>query len=361
MKAPGTARHGTHVAGLMVYDRPDFGIIPYRILPYYENRQDKIDANVGKSDRFINNFAEAVADADKKGVRIVNLSLGGSFMRPDSDNTVNDEALLEKFENLSKIVTGALSQIIKKYPHILFVAAAGNDSGWSDNKSRVQYPCGVEADNILCVGALNTRDAFTTFTNIPMNNIDLVFAPGSKVKSLAPSDRCPFIDDLIESFLKENSGAALCSYKGAQEGWKVDAGAQDAKAPIIRAAYDACAYKANQYTRMSGTSMATPIVAHLAAEILVEKDIPLAKDLISEIKSRAQVDQGKSFVSYSLTASRLKVPSWNLDPAKAINVPLADNGQMNKEVAAVYKYLGLPAPANAASAPFQIIMGKEVK
>ncbi|MCB0361894.1 MAG: S8 family serine peptidase, partial [Bdellovibrionales bacterium] len=196
----GSTLHGTHVAGLMTYDRPEIGLISYRVLPYFQTQEDKKNGNIGKQDKFVQNFKDAVErlskvkDSQGRGVRIVNLSLGGSFKRPDGD----DQEAVEKFNRYVKIVTEELADIIKSYPDILFIGAAGNDGGWSDNISRVQYPCGIDAENVLCVGATTKDGRKTTFTNVPLNDVELVFAPGYELKSLSPSDRCPFLLKFME-------------------------------------------------------------------------------------------------------------------------------------------------------------------
>jgi hypothetical protein len=41
--------HGTHVAGLMTYDRPDFGLIAYRFLPYHTTWTDKEEEARGQA------------------------------------------------------------------------------------------------------------------------------------------------------------------------------------------------------------------------------------------------------------------------------------------------------------------------
>ena len=374
-----TYRHGTHVAGLMTYDRPDFGLIPYRILPYHQNRQDKIDSNIGKADKFAENFADAISDADKKGVKIVNLSIGGSFLRPDDVSSPKDEAALEKFNNLTAIISKRLTEIIKTYPHILFVAAAGNDSGWSDNDSRIQYPCGVEADNVLCVGALNKRDSKATFTNVPLSDVDLVFAPGAKVNSLSPSDYCPFLNQLLDSFLTEKSGAPLCSYKevegprapDSEKIWTVNENVKRAKSVIIKAAYEACSYKDNQYIKFNGTSMATPLVSHLAAEILAEKNYAKASEVIEQIKLKAQVKKGKSFTAFWLTDSMLMPRSWDKKkdsqgPNTTPVLKLTSNQSLQNQTTSlhrqVYDYMSLDLNSylnHPDLMPLKIIMGTQ--
>ena len=63
---------------------------------------------------------------------------------------------------------------------ILFVAAAGNDS--NNNDSRATYPAGYEIDNVLSVAATDNRDRLAGFSNYGARTVH-VAAPGVKILS----------------------------------------------------------------------------------------------------------------------------------------------------------------------------------
>jgi hypothetical protein len=63
---------------------------------------------------------------------------------------------------------------------ILFVAAAGNDS--NNNDSRATYPAGYELDNVLSVAATDNRDRLAGFSNHGARTVH-VAAPGVKILS----------------------------------------------------------------------------------------------------------------------------------------------------------------------------------
>jgi subtilisin family serine protease len=303
--------HGTHVAGLMTYDRPDFGLISYRVLPYAESQQDRADLMAGRADRFVSNFEDAVRHAEAQGVKIINLSLGGSFTKPDDNGGLNSSGEREQYERLRSVVLNQMTRIVREHSSILFVAAAGNDGGWSDNLSRVQYPCGIEAPNILCVGALNYDGSLTQFTNIPLNSIDLVFAAGSNIISTVPSDHCQVLVDLFRQiFTSSNgvSGQGVCRFDAAHPAlWVRDPDGLASREGLIRSLYDSCTAPRNRFAEMSGTSMATPIISHAAADLLVANPLLTPPALIRELKARAvPTSMG------SLTALKLRVPrpSW---------------------------------------------------
>ena len=104
-----------------------------------------------------------------------------------------------------------LQSTIESYEDdILFVIAAGNDS--EDNDTTPTYPASYDSDNILSVAATNEENTLTTFSNYGDVSVD-VAAPGDLIYSTLPGD---------------------------------------------------------QYGRLSGTSMAAPLVTGIAALMLAE-------------------------------------------------------------------------------------------
>jgi serine protease len=72
---------------------------------------------------------------------------------------------------------------------ILFVAAAGNDS--SSNDSFPAYPASYEVDNVVAVAATNHNDALAGFSNFGATSVDLG-APGVDVLSTTPGNTYSF-------------------------------------------------------------------------------------------------------------------------------------------------------------------------
>ena len=135
---------------------------------------------------------------------------------------------------------------------ILFVAAAGNDG--SDNDEKPFYPASCDCDNIIAVAATNYKDNLASFSNYGAYSVD-VAAPGASIYSTVPN---------------------------------------------------------NQYSHKSGTSMATPCVAGLAALILSYYGPPAQEKRIlsldwQQVKNRilSGADQISSLEGKILTRGRI--------------------------------------------------------
>jgi thermitase len=72
--------------------------------------------------------------------------------------------------------------VIQEHPGTLFVTAAGNSNADNDNPATAEYPCSYDVVNILCVGATNANDARVGFSNYGQTSVD-VFAPGLGIYS----------------------------------------------------------------------------------------------------------------------------------------------------------------------------------
>lgn len=345
----GGTRHGTHVAGLMSYDNPAIGLIPYRVIPYHETEQDEADAARGKADKFVGNFEVALQHARRAGVKIVNLSLGGSFTKPTDSNDSSYEKDLEKFNNYKRLLTEGLGEIVNKYDEMLFVAAAGNDSGWSDNESRLQYPCGIEAKNVLCVAALNKDSSLAKFTNLPINQLDLVLASGVDVISTVPSDNCAYLAQQMSSVLAAGSnGTGLCKYSIEKKAWEKAPKFAEQYKSLLNTLYEFCSREREGFEEMSGTSMATPIVSRIAAEIWIETPSLKPAEVIAALKAKAQVDNRTRMTAYKLKA---KMPSWY----KLFNDPNSSEGNLpaidkNLEVSSLPMFGGMIQPRSLSQA-----------
>jgi subtilisin family serine protease len=73
--------------------------------------------------------------------------------------------------------------MLRSLPGTLFVVAAGNDG--ESNETNPHYPCSYDLANIVCVAASNNRDGLAGFSNYGATTVDLA-APGRSILSTWP-------------------------------------------------------------------------------------------------------------------------------------------------------------------------------
>jgi subtilisin family serine protease len=264
------AYHGTHVAGLMTYDRSELGLLAYRVLP--RNIIGKFESDTETIENAANNINLAVEQAVKSGAKILNFSL--AFSAKSTDSTY------ESIKKLSK----AFEVLVAKHPDVLFVAAVGNEGGWIDGDVRINFPCSVKQPNILCVGALQKDGRAADFTNLVLNGAEIVFALGVDVISTIPMKICP--SDWIKYIKIANSDSNVQTY-------------------LEHARKDCAAVKG--FKALSGTSMASPLTARVAALAWLENPNLSPAEVIQKIKF--QGSPGK-IGEMPITRLKIDLPSW---------------------------------------------------
>lgn len=272
--------HGTHVAGLMTYDREDFGLLVYRVLPHNRKEGDSLGWFHDYMSEFEKNLLAAIDQAASDGAKIVNLSLGYNGKKP-TDGSTDGEKDFER----AKLFSAKLKATIANYPNMLFVVAAGNDGAWVDGNSRITVPCSVDSPNVLCVSSIDDQGNPSSFTNILLTRADVVFALGENVLSTLPTQMCtasamqyPFSDDDISE--------------------------TDMQPRIDRIRKECTNIGMG---RLSGTSMASPLVAHKAAEIAA-----IHPELMGANLLKAVLDTAENSSIGILPVKKLKIskPSW---------------------------------------------------
>lgn len=283
-EAEASVFHGTHVAGLAVYDRPEIGLLAYRVLPLNRDPSEDWGATGTKMlEHFVSSLGQALRLAVKDGAKIVNLSLG---MKP------NEACLKEGFESekcpeAERKIHAELKQIVLSSPNVVFVTAAGN-SGEMILKNGL-LPCGFEAPNLVCVGALDSRQSLADFSNLALQHKNFILAPGVEILSLMPTNVCR-----SESFpkLAEAGTYFRQSLEDRTQTWKQLLTACQLERP---------------YGVASGTSMAAPLIARQLAVIALERPQALAADWVADLFVRSQLTE---IQGNQLRRFEVEVPSW---------------------------------------------------
>lgn len=282
--------HGTHVAGLMVYDQPDLGLIPYRVLPvnikYKDGERDWL--GVGKDKVVYDGILQATRDALSRGVRVINFSLSLKE-RKDGGGLTGASADAEKMKLFNERMK-LIQEMALAHPNVVFVAAAGNDGQWIGDKSALSLPCGVDAPNILCVGALGDENKLATFSNILLTNAPFVAAPGKDIVSLFPTEICG--SESLKLFDNKETDYPYSS--------------PDLLKFFNQRIQEECR-KQTPFKKSSGTSMAAPIVARMVAKILLKDPSLSGAAAVQQLLRSGEKLQLGPLTIQSLFVER---PSW---------------------------------------------------
>jgi subtilisin family serine protease len=151
----------------------------------------------------------------KAGVRVVNMSWGGS--RQDIEDSLEAKGAggdakqrAELAREIFKIGKDALEKAINSAPEILFVAAAGNSD--NDNTFEETIPSGLNAPNLITIGAVDqagTPTGFTTFgknVSLYANGFEVLsYVPGGKkMKYSGTSMAAPQVTNLAAKIIAVN-------------------------------------------------------------------------------------------------------------------------------------------------------------
>ena len=207
----GNYEHGTHVAGIALAGNPFARLVVGRIGFGHTLRPDPCPS-LALAERDARNSQAVVDFFKRQGVRVVNMSWGGSVGEVETELEqcgIGADAAARKAQarQLFDIGKTALTRAFASAPEILFVTAAGNSN--SDASFNESMPADIVLPNLLTVGAVDKAGDEAPFT------------------SFGPTVRLHANGYQVESFLPGGARVAL-----------------------------------------SGTSMASPQAANLAAKLL---------------------------------------------------------------------------------------------
>jgi hypothetical protein len=227
----GNYTHGTHVAGITVEGNPWVRLVNARISFDYKLQPDPCPS-VELSKRTAIAYTDFLNFFKKNKVRIVNMSWGGDVKSVEDSlekcglggTTEGRKTLARKLFEIEK---KGLAQVFARAPEILFITAAGNSD--SDATFDESIPSSIVAPNLLTVGAVDRAGDEASFTSYGPTVV--VHANGYQVDSFLPG------------------------------GMRV---------------------------ALSGTSMASPNVANLAAKLLAVKPSLTPSQVIALIRDTAE-------------------------------------------------------------------------
>jgi hypothetical protein len=176
--------HGTHVAGIASEGNPFAQLLIARITFDYHIIPEKPTVEQARKDVLAD---QATVDYFKKhGVRVVNMSWGGSLQDVDEalekNGVGNAEDRKKQAREIFDIGKNGLFDALKSAPDILFITAAGN----SDNDVNFDevIPSSFDLPNLVTVGAVDQAGEETSFTSFGKNVI--AYADGFEVDSHIP-------------------------------------------------------------------------------------------------------------------------------------------------------------------------------
>ncbi len=231
LRMTGNYQHGTHVAGITMAGNPYARLLNARIEFGHTLRPDPCPSQELAA-RGVESIKGYVAYLRKHSVRVANMSWGGTATETESELEecgIGRDAAERKViaRGYFQMQWDALKDAIASAPEILFIAAAGNSG--NDASFNEAYPASIVLPNLITVGAVDKAGDEAAFTSYGPTVV--VHANGYQVESFVPGgERIAF----------------------------------------------------------SGTSMAAPQVANLAAKMLAVKPDLSAPEAIAIIKNTAE-------------------------------------------------------------------------
>jgi hypothetical protein len=175
--------HGTHVAGIVAQGNPAAKILGARMTHDFHVQQ--MPYTTEKARFVAQMYRDMVAYFKKQRVRVVNMSWRYdmvSILRSLTANGIGKDAgeRWEIADSMFEIEKQALYEAIKGAPEILFICASGNEA----LSTEFLIPAGFDLPNLITVGAVDTAGRKTSFTNTG-ESVDF-YANGFEVDSLVP-------------------------------------------------------------------------------------------------------------------------------------------------------------------------------
>ena len=205
----GVYTHGTHVAGIAVEGNPFARVFTATML--WEHRTEPVRPGEEMSRRTAEAYRQIVQAFRDQKLRVVNMSWRyGAAAYEGMLAWHNVGATPEERKQLARrlfaIERDALREAIASAPEILFVAGSGNEDNSADFEEYI--PAGLNLPNLITVGAVDRAGEETSFSTFGKTVV--VHANGFEVESLLPGgDRVKFSGTSMASPQVANLAAKL--------------------------------------------------------------------------------------------------------------------------------------------------------
>ncbi len=205
--------HGTHVAGIAVEGNPFARV--YTATMLWEHRSEPVKPTEEMSRRAAAAYKQIVQSFKDQKLRVVNMSwrYGASAyegMLAWHNVGATPEERKQLARRLFAIERDALREAMASAPEILFVAGSGNEDNSADFEEYI--PAGLNLPNLLTVGAVDKAGEETSFSTFGKTVV--VHANGFEVESFLPGgDRVKFSGTSMASPQVANLAAKLFALK----------------------------------------------------------------------------------------------------------------------------------------------------
>jgi len=209
----GVYTHGTHVAGIAVEGNPFARV--YTATMLWEHRTEPVKPTDEMSRRTAAAYQQIVQSFKDQKLRVVNMSwrYGASAyegMLAWHNVGATPEERKQMARRLFAIERDALREAIASAPEILFVAGSGNEDNSADFEEYI--PAGFTLPNLLTVGAVDKAGEETSFSTVGKTVV--LHANGFEVESFLPGgDRVKFSGTSMASPQVANLAAKLFALK----------------------------------------------------------------------------------------------------------------------------------------------------